>query len=116
MGFFDTYEVKSTAGVSFVKKEEKKLLIDEKVPLTVTRVFKGVPYDPKTAPFTYIMVFDLDGEERAISFNAGSVTTRDDLLQNLMEYLEQEDAVPPTLVLKMEGKSQVLDNYDAVSA
>jgi hypothetical protein len=102
--FKEKYDEASTAGLSWVKAEEKAILIDDAVPLTVTAAGHSVTqYGPR-----YFIVFDLEGETRALGFNEGSVESRDRMLGALVEFLAEEDAEPPTFLLQKVGRSIVL--------
>jgi len=103
MGFWDEHQ--QTSGLNFVGAEEKSVLIDEAVPLTVERVFKATSkFGPR-----YVVVTTLDGEERALGFAAGSVDSRDQTFDAMIGYLEREDAEPPVVVLKRAGRSVIVD-------
>lgn len=96
MGFFDSY--KEEGGLSYVGAEEKAVLIKNETPLEVQRVFfsEAGQFGPK-----FTMVVLLEGEERAISFGAGKVESRDRMLLAMSEYLDTEDEETEKPVVKL---------------
>lgn len=111
MAFFDDYQ--DTGGWNFVSKEEKEVLIKE-----------GVAFVPESvvfnengkfgAKYTVLTRLPDDPDEvRAISFTAGTVQSRDRLLDALTTYLEQEDAEAPRLKLERNKQSILIRNADA---
>jgi hypothetical protein len=103
--FFDSYQ--DEGGLSYVSSEEKAILINNKVPFKVLRVWHSEgQFGPK-----YTLVVDFEGEERALSFGSGKVESRDRMLDAMMEYLDQEgDPVPPVVYIAKIKQSQVLKN------
>ena len=111
MGFFDTYE--DGSGLNYVKKEEKAVLISNKVAFPVLRVTKGSTQFGER----FVIHTEIDGEERALSFGTGSVESRDRLLDAMMDYLAtEEDAETPVLVMKQVKQSVILVDADAADA
>jgi hypothetical protein len=108
MGFFDNY--KDEGGLNYISAEEKSALIKNKVPLTVLRVWYGEgQYGPK-----YTAVVEYEGEERAVSFGAGKVESRDRMFDAMMEWFNQEgEEDPPKVVLEKVKQSIILKNADA---
>lgn len=103
MGFWDNYE--SDSGLSYIGAEEKAAIIKNGQALTVVRVFHGTgQWGPK-----YTAVFDIDGEERALSFTAGSVESRDRLFDALIEYLEGDEEEPVQVKLVKNGRSVLVE-------
>jgi hypothetical protein len=101
-GFFDTFE--TTAGLNFVGKDEKADLIADSVPLTVVKVFSTESqYGPR-----YILVVQLDGEERAIGFGKGTVQSRDSMLAAMEAYLEGESVEPIVVKLSQAGRATII--------
>jgi hypothetical protein len=89
MGFFDTYE--DSSGVNFVKKEEKAELIASGTPLQVVKVV-----DRKAGKFgpEYLLVFELEGETRGLSFQKESVESRDEFFRALIAWLDEGNEAP----------------------
>ncbi len=102
-GFFDSYVEQEGNGLSFVGENEFDELVKDQTQVVITRVSGPSPskYGPR-----YIVVFDLEGEERAKSFRAGSVDSRDVMLDAMQEYLQAEDSEAPVVFFeKGESKS-----------
>jgi hypothetical protein len=108
MGFWDTFEDES--GYNWVGKAEKAALIDTGTPIAIKRVFK------RTSKFGpgYVVVVDLNDEERALSFGAESVESRDRLLDAMTEYLATSDegTVVEAKIVK-KGQSDLIQPLDA---
>ncbi len=107
MGFFDNFE--DTSGASFIGKDEKEELIKDATVLPVLRISLGESQYGER----YLVTVDLDGEERAITFNTGSVESRDRMLAALANYLDSEDAEPVSVVVSRVGRSLILKNPDS---
>lgn len=107
MGFWDAYKEENT--LNYVSKEEKEVLIKEGITFTVRNVFTNEgQFGPK-----YNLIIELDGEDRALSFVAGRVESRDRLLDAMMEYLDQEgDVEYPRCKLVRRGQSQLIVRAD----
>jgi hypothetical protein len=105
--FFEEYT--DAGGGNWVMKEEKAELIKDKTPLKVQSVGYG---ESKFGP-RYVVNVELDGEERSLGFNEGSVQSRDAMLKQLQEYLKRDDAEPVTLVLVQRGQAVLLEDADA---
>ena len=107
MGFFDSY--KDEGGLSYVGAEERIVFNKNKTPFPILRVWHGEgQYGPK-----YTLVIELDGEERALSFGAGKVESRDRMLDAMIEYLDTEDEVEfPKVVLTKVKQSWILVNAE----
>lgn len=102
MGFFDGY--KDEGGLSYIGAEEKAVLIETAAPLEVQRVFSGEgQFGPK-----YTMVVVWDGDERAISFGAGKVESRDKMFDAMIDYLDSEEEVELPVVKLVKVKQSVL--------
>lgn len=108
MGFFDGY--KEEGGLNYIGSEEKAVIIKEGLPLTFLRAWTGEgQFGPK-----YTVVVEYDGEERAVSFPAGKVESRDRMLDAMIEYVDvDEDAKPedwelPVFKIAKVKQSQVL--------
>lgn len=99
MAFKDTYTAPEFSG-SFIKKEEKDALIKDATVFNITgvRLVVGGSYDGKADQ--YVVQLELDGEERALGFTAGSVWTRDDLFDNLISYFKEEEDVVPAFLTR----------------
>jgi len=106
-GFFDTY-VQAPTGSAFVGKEEKEEMIASAYPFPILKVVKGqTQYGER-----YIITTEIEGEERSLGFGAGTVFSRDRLLDNVAEWLEAGNP-PPTVVMKRIKRSIVLENPNA---
>lgn len=92
MGFFDSY--KDEGGASYITKEEKAVIAEKGLPITVVRAWftKDGGYQGKPG---YKMVVEFDGEERSMSFGAESVPSRDRLLDELIDYLDVDEEAKP---------------------
>lgn len=103
MGFFDEY--KEEGGLDYVGKDEKSVLITNGTPLEVQRIFhsEAGQFGPK-----YTMIVLLNGDERAISFGAGKVESRDRMLDAMSEYLDTEEEVEKPVVKLVRVKQSVL--------
>lgn len=105
--FWDGYE--DGSGLSFVGKEEKEALIADEVAIPVLKVTRGVgQFGPR-----FIVVTQIDGEDRALTFAAGSVESRDRLLEAMTEYLDSEGAETPYVVIERKGRSVLLRAPDS---
>ena len=115
--FFDKWQ-DGGQGLNFLSKEEKEVLIEERVPFPVLRIIGPVEtqYGPR-----FIVVTDLGevdeetGEtvERAISFGIGDVESRDRMLAAMQKYLEEEGAETPVVVIDLVGRSQIIRDPEA---
>lgn len=107
MGFFDEFD--DTSGASFIKKEEKAVLLANATPLPVVSVkYQATSkYGPR-----YLLAVELEGEERTLSFNAESVESRDRMLDALKDYMSREDAEPVTVYIEQVGQSILVRNAD----
>lgn len=105
MGFFDEYK---EIGGNYVKADEKQVLIDNGIPFQVTAVVADDEnkYGPRYVA-TVLLPDPENGDEaeRAISFPKGTVDSRDRMLNQMMNYLEREDAEPVLVKLDKVGRS-----------
>jgi hypothetical protein len=108
VGFYD--EFVDTGGGNFIGKEEKAELIESATPLPVNRVIKG---ESKFGP-RYVLTVSLDGEDRALSFTAGSVESRDRMLDALQGYLADNEGETVNVVMVKVGQSVILKNPEDV--
>ena len=113
MGFFDEFQ--DSSGLSFIKKEEKNVLIQDATDLAIVAVkrvttnFDGHPGEQ------YVIVFDLDGETRALGFQIGNVESRDRMLAQMQDYLANSDEAEPVVVrLVKKGRSVLIKDANAV--
>jgi hypothetical protein len=109
VAFKDTYTAPEFSG-SFIKGEEKATLIKQEAefPITGVRLIPNGSYDKKSDQ--YVVQLELDGEARSLGFTAGTVWTRDDLLDKLVEYFDAEadaEAVPAKLT--REGQAVLIE-------
>ena len=114
MGFFDGRPDTPT-GMNFVSREEKKVLAEEGVPLTIISVGIGLGFEGRGK--AYYFTTEIEGETRAVGgFTIGSgVDSRDALFADLMEYLETEEGQADTVTVRLEkaGKAWLVVNADA---
>lgn len=103
MGFFDEY--KDVSGGSWVGSDEKAELIAGEAVLEVTDVI----FDPtnKYGP-RYVVKFKLDEEDRSIGFGAGSVESRDRMLEALTGFLAANEEETVSLRMEQKGRSVIL--------
>lgn len=118
MGFFDTY--KDTGGLDFVKKAEKDEIIRDRTVLSISKCFYRVSkFEGKDKP-QYIVVFDLDGEERAMGFGAmvdgQGVESRDRMLEGMQEYLNEHEGETIDVYLEKVGRSVLIKDAAKLSA
>lgn len=114
MGFWDEYE--DQGGLSFIKEAEKNVLISNKVELPIYKVIRTKDrFNPPDGE-QFIVVTEVDGEERALGFKIGSVESRDRMLDSVQDYLEREDAETPVVVIKKVGQAQILVDPNADDA
>lgn len=109
MGFYDKY-VPGTGGGGFVGEKETDALIEDKTVLNVVKVSKGDdPFNKGRQRYVVKFYADDDPEAatRSKGFAADSVESRDDLFNQMIEYLTEnpEEIIP--LVLTREGRSIV---------
>jgi hypothetical protein len=88
----------------FLTAEERAVLVENEVPLTVLAVKETIDtYNKKTRPIFKVTV-DVEGEPRGISFGIGTQdgqeTSRDRLFYTLREHLELEDGDPVEIVIE----------------
>ena len=113
MAFSD--EFVDTGKWNFVAKEERQVLIKEKVLFTPERIIEVASNDPKFSD-QYVIFTRLPGDEdevRAMGFGKGSVDSRDRLLSALTGYLERieegtETDPAPQLYIEQVGQAQIL--------
>jgi hypothetical protein len=103
VGFFDEYDESRPSGGA-VGEAEKKELVRSKVVFPVLSVWNGkTQYDRQFALGT-----ELNGEARTLWFGEGSVSSRDEMLLQLAEYLAREDAEPVELTIRKSGRAYIL--------
>lgn len=116
MGFFDD-RPETPTGLSFVSKEEKKVLADNAVPLTVLTVGVGAGFEGRGK--AYYFTTEIEGETRAVGgFTIGSgVESRDALFADMIEYLETDEGLadPPVVKLEKAGRAWLVVNAYAAS-
>lgn len=105
MSFWDEYK---EVGGNYIKADEKQVLIDNGIPLTVTAVVEDQhdSYGPRfVASVTVPDPATGEDEERAVSFPIGTVESRDKMLRQMADYLGREDAEAITVKLEKAGRS-----------
>lgn len=114
MAFWDEYQ--DIGGGSWVSAEEKAVMAENGIPLTVTAVVdddenkygpryvvKFVAPDPETG----------EEEDRQVGFPKGTVESRDRMLKALQGYLAGDEKEPVVVKIAKIGKSYVLQNAQA---
>lgn len=108
--FTDVFQ--DTGGLSYVKENEKLALIADATQVPVVRVIYQPTgkYKSKENPdgARFVVIVELDGEERALSFAENSVESRDRMLHELKLYQERDDAEPVTVYLEKVGQSVLI--------
>lgn len=105
--FFEQY-VEMPAG-TFIEKKEKAELIASATPFPIVAVQKVKDtFSKEEGAQRYIVLTEIDGEARKLGFGAGSVTSRDSLLDAATEYLKTEGAVPPVVAMSQQGRAIAL--------
>lgn len=115
MGFFDDFEgTAGGGGASYLDKEEKAAVIKSGAVLNVTRAWSFTDAGDYPGP-AYGIAFELDGEERAITFkrvdkDGKGVESRDEMIAAFIDYLDDPEHEGETIavVLAKEGRSYVL--------
>lgn len=108
MGFFDQYQDTAAAG-EWIGAEEKKTLIDNGIPFTIT----DVRYEQESQfgeRYVAEVVLDSDPESktRLLSFAVSGVESRDRMLQQMISYFETEPDEQPRAILEKVGRSILL--------
>lgn len=110
MGFFDEFEEGSGA---WIKADEKNELMDNGAVLTIKSVSRE---DTERFGERYRLEVIVDGapaDVRLLGFGAGSVESRDRMLDAMAKYLEDPAAELPIVVLEKDGRSQLLRAAEA---
>lgn len=113
MSFFDDY--KDIGGGEYVGADEKAVIIDEGIPLTVVDVVYQEESQYGERYVCRVLLPDPDTgdeEERLMSFGCGSVESRDRMLKAMAEYLETDGAEPPTVKLEKVGRAVIIVRGD----
>lgn len=107
MAFKD--EFKDTGSLNYIGKEEKAELIESAEQFPVSQVFKAASaeYGPK-----YNCIVELDGESRCLSFGAGSVESRDRMLDAMIDYLEENEGDEVPVYLEKNKQSILIRLVD----
>jgi hypothetical protein len=108
--FFDQYTT-VPSGLSYVGKDEKAVLIREGAPLTIHSISKQ-PDQFNPGKDRYVLTVELDGEQRGMAFGAGTVFSRDALLESMAEYLTGETAEPVTVKLVQAGRAILIEEAE----
>lgn len=113
MSFFDDY--KDIGGGEYVGADEKAVIIDEGIPLTVVDVVYQEESQYGERYVIRVLLPDPDTgdeEERLMSFGCNSVESRDRMLKAMAEYLETEGATPPVVKLERVGRAVIIVKGD----
>lgn len=111
MSFWDQYQ--DLGGGGWISAEEKQVLAENGIPLTVTGV---VDDDENKYGARYVVKLTAPdpetGEEEAkqIGFQKGTVESRDRMLKQLQGYLQSDDSEPVVVKIAKVGRSYVLQN------
>jgi hypothetical protein len=108
MSFWDSY--KDTGG-NYISAEEKQVLIDEGVPLTVVSIIEDErnKYGPRYVAKVLAPNPETgDTEERNIGFPIGTVESRDRMLDQMASYLEEDGQEPVVVKLEKVGRSIII--------
>jgi len=109
-GFFDTYQDLGGGG-SFLKSEDKTFLIQNGIPFQIVKVIHDPENEYGPRFICHCLVPDPDtgeDEERKLGMPIGSgVTTRDDMLRKMKEYLD-DGGDPVAVKLEKPGKAILL--------
>jgi len=108
MGFFDEYQ--DTSAGNWVKAEGKADLMESGTPFTVRSC--SLEDTERFGERYRLEVTLVDGEEALMGFGAGSVDSRDRMLDAMAKYLEDDKAAKPIVVLEKNGRSQILRAFD----
>lgn len=98
MGFFDTYEDEG-GDKTYIGKAEKADLIRNKTAFAI----ESVTFEPGKGyqgGDRFLAIINLNGEERKLSFGAGSVESRDRMLTAMGEFLASEEGQPVTVIIE----------------
>lgn len=91
--FSEVYQ--DTGGLPFVSEDEKEALIETGAEFPALRVYRGEgQWGPK---YNLVTVLPDEDEEKVMAFSAGSVDSRDRLLDRLIDFLEEEEDAEPTV-------------------
>lgn len=105
MGFFNEY-VDDSPGSVYVTGDEKEQLIADGTVFDIT----GVTFDPEGGfddNDRYVLDITLAGTERKLSFQAGSVDSRDRMLAAMDEFIQRSgEAV--AVKLTQQGRSTLI--------
>lgn len=113
MGFWDEY--KENDGGKYLTGADKTALIASRTPLQVTSIRREEsPFKQKDAQGNatvsvdrFVLDVELNGEARRLSYDAGSVESRDRLFSDMIRYVEEQgdDAELPKIVIERKGNS-----------
>lgn len=105
MGFFDEY-VDDSPGSVYVSGPEKEALLESGTIFNIT----GVTFDPEGGyddNDRYVLDIVLNDEQRKLSFQAGSVDSRDRMLANMAEFIERSGETV-AVKLTQQGRSTLI--------
>ena len=105
MGFFEEY-VDDSPGSVYVTGEEKDQLITAGTILTIT----GVEFEPEGGyddNDRYVLDVVLGDAERKLSFQAGSVDSRDKMLAAMADFIERTGETV-SVKLSQQGRSVII--------
>lgn len=107
MSFWDEYVEPQG---SWVKADEKAVLIEGGIPFQITGVAEG-DYQGEPRYVVGALVPDPETgeeEERLFGFPIGTVESRDRMLKQLADYLKRDDAEKVTVKLEKTGRSVLI--------
>jgi hypothetical protein len=106
--FWDNYK---EVGGNFVSGDEKKVLVENGIPFDVTQVTKreSGKFGPEYALSVLVPNAETgEPEERTMTFQYGTVGSRDSMLAQMEVYLDSEGASPVTCKLEMGGRAVLI--------
>lgn len=115
MSFFDEY--KDIGGGEYVGADEKNALIDNGIPIQITDVVYQEESKYGERYVCRVMLPDEESgehtDERLMSFSAGTVESRDRMLEAMMKWLEDGDNEPPWVKLEKVGRAVIIVKGEA---
>lgn len=106
--FFGTYvDENPGGGQQYVSGPEKDALLESGTSFTIV----GVKFDPKGGfdnADRYVLDVILEGEERKLSFQAGSVDSRDRMLAAMAEFLTANAGATVNARLEAAGRATLI--------
>lgn len=109
-GFFD--EFKDVGGGEYVDADEKAVLVDHGIPVTITQV---VYQEESKFGERYVLKVQYEDDEgpqdKLMSFGKGTVESRDRMLHAMEQWLDDPMNDPPVVVIEKVGRPFILRPY-----